>query len=518
MGGVPESPPDRQPCIPFSAEDVDAAAYWSLRDACLRHGLLPSFRHGLLLDVAMVAPWDEVAVSALRKVTHQEVRRFCVADSDFDRAVTVLEGRGPVPARLECTEGSPSEAERPPRPDAWDFHRRSPREIAAEIVRFAFAAGASDILLDEQEAWMDVSVKLGGRKEILPPVEKGAAPGLLRAFKEIAGMATQSTPLPQSGAASLPAGGGRSADLRIEVTPCVHGESLVARVQDRRLQLERMRRLPFVHPWQTGAALACLRQSQGLIIATGPTGSGKTTTLYACLGQLDRSALNIRTLEDPVEFIVPGITQIPVGADTGRGFEPGLRSLLRQAPDVILLGEIRDRAAAQTCIDAVDTGHLILATLHTRDAVGAVARLLDLGLTGRPIASALLLAIGQRLVRRLCPDCRRPETPTRRQASHFERYLLPVPAVLHSQGGCARCGESGERGVTPIFEFFHPAACDALAELIGSADRHSFDERALRSRWVELGGSPLVREALLLAAAGEIAHSEALRFERNPPV
>jgi type II secretory ATPase GspE/PulE/Tfp pilus assembly ATPase PilB-like protein len=150
--------------------------------------------------------------------------------------------------------------------------------------------------------------------------------------------------------------------------------------------------------------------------------------------------------------------------------------------------------------------------------VSAVARLLDLGLSGRPVASALLLAIGQRLVRRLCPDCRRPASPTRLQALHFEQHRLPVPGTLHGRGGCARCGASGERGVAPIFEFFHPAGCDALAGMIGAADRQSLDEQALRARWVEGGGSPLVREALLLAAAGEIAHSEALRLERNPPM
>jgi type IV pilus assembly protein PilB len=515
MISVPEPGLDDRPCVPFSAEDVDPAAYRDLREACLRHGFLPAFRHGLLLDIAMVDPGDEVAVSTLRRLTHQEVRRFRIAEPDFDRALAGLEGR---PAPSAPTAGAQAHEEGAPRPEAWDFHGHTPREIAGEIVRFAFAAGASDILLDEQESWMDVSVKLAGRREMLPPVEKKAASALLKAFKEIAGLSTQATSAPQSGSACFPAGGGRSADLRIEVTPCVHGESLVARVQDRALQLERMRRLPFAQPWQAATALACLRQSQGLIVATGPTGSGKTTTLYACLGQLDRSTLNIRTLEDPVEFVIPGITQIPVAPGAGRGFEPGLRSLLRQAPDVILLGEIRDRDAAQTCIDAVDTGHLILATLHTRDAVGAVARLLDLGLAGRPVASALLLSIGQRLVRRLCPACRVPEAPTGMQARHFGQYRLPVPPVLQRPGGCALCRGSGERGVAAVFEFFHPAGCDALADMIGAADSRSHDERALRARWMESGGSPLVREALLLAAAGEIAHAEALRLERNPPM
>ena len=298
----------------------------------------------------------------------------------------------------------------------------------------------------------------------------------------------------------------------------MHGESLVARIQDRQLQLARMRDLPFTDPQQRRIAQACLKQAQGLIIATGPTGHGKTTTLYSCLGQLDRSLLNIRTLEDPVEFAVPWITQIPVGAGTGRSFGDGLKSLLRQAPNVILMGEIRDAVVAQTCIEAVDTGHLIFATLHTRDAIGVVARLLDLGLTGRQIATSLLLAIGQRLVRRLCPQCRRPAAPTSLETRHFAQYGLPVPATLYVPGGCPVCGEQGERGVAAAFEFLYPPASDELADLIGRASKETFNEHSLRSRWAELGGSSLVREGLLLAAKGDIAYAEVLKFERNPPI
>ena len=279
-----------------------------------------------------------------------------------------------------------------------------------------------------------------------------------------------------------------------------------------------MRRLPFADPAQRCLAEACLAQTQGLIVATGPTGHGKTTTLYSCLGHLDRSVLNIRTLEDPVEFIVPWITQIPVGAGTGRSFGEGLKSLLRQAPHVILMGEIRDGAVAQTCLEAVDTGHLILATLHTRDAVGAVSRLLDLGATGRQIAATVLLVIGQRLVRRLCPHCRRPTAPTSAQARSFERHQLPVPEVLWVPGGCPRCGARGERGVTPIFELFHPAAHDELVTRIGQAGRDTFDERALQARWRALGGSPLAREALRLAADGQIAGGEAMKLEAGDGV
>jgi type II secretory ATPase GspE/PulE/Tfp pilus assembly ATPase PilB-like protein len=296
----------------------------------------------------------------------------------------------------------------------------------------------------------------------------------------------------------------------------VHGESLVARVQDRERQLRRMRRLPFTAAEHLRLASACLRQSQGLLLVTGPTGHGKTTTLYACLGQLDPGALNIRTLEDPVEFTVPWITQIPVGEGTGRGFSAGLKSLLRQAPHVILLGEIRDAGAAATCVEAVETGHLILATLHTRDAVGVVARLLDLGLTGRQLAAALRLAIGQRLVRRLCPHCRRLVPPTPGQRRHFEHHRLPVPAALGLPAGCDQCSQRGESGLAPVFEFFAPGESSAVEEALALADRATYRERALRQGWIAGGGSPLVREGLRLAAAGEVAYAEVLRLETDP--
>jgi len=498
--------------VPFSAEGVDRAAYEMLREACLRHGLLPTFSHGIVLDVGMTAPGDAAALAAVRRLTHQEVRCFGIGEEDFDRAVSALEAtRNLLVAEAECPAPPPAVC-----PLAWNLERGSARQIAAEMVTYAFAAGASDLLLDEQAAWLDVAIKRCGRKEILPPVDKGLAPGLLKAFKEICGLSTQTVNSAQSGAASFPVGGGRRAHLRVEITPTVHGESLVARVQDRERQLERMRRLPFPPGRHAQIASACLRQPQGLVIVTGPTGHGKTTTLYACLGQLDRSALNIRTLEDPVEFTVPWITQIPVGEGTGRGFAEGLKSLLRQAPHVILLGEIRDRAAAATCIEAVETGHLILATLHTRDAVGVVARLLDLGLTGRQLASALRLAIGQRLVRRLCPHCRRVAPPGPGQIRHFQHYGLPVPPVLYRPSGCARCAHQGELGVVPVFEFFYPGEGPAVEEALARAGRADFSERELRRLWTEAGGSSLVREGLQLAANGEIAHAEVLQFESNP--
>ncbi len=502
------------PKIDFCSGDADPEAYAELRDACRRLRFLPSFRHGIVLEAAMVEPADEAAVAAIRQVTHQEVRRFGISRDDFEAAAAELDASisGARPSAEEAVGCAV-----PCCPQAWDIHQRGAREVAIEMVRFAFESGASDLLLDDQEGWMEVALKLAGKKQILPPVDRGDSAALLKVFKETAGLSTHTVTRWQSGFAAVPLEDGRRADLRIEVSPTVHGESLVARIQDREGQLARMRHLPFSDPSQRLVAQACLAQDQGLVLACGPTGHGKTSTLYACLGHLDRSALNIRTLEDPVEFTVPWITQIPVGAGTGRGFEDGLKSLLRQAPHVILMGEIRDRSAAQACAEAVDTGHLILATVHARDGVGAVSRLLDLGLTGRQISAALTLVIGQRLLRRLCPACRRPARPNPLEAAHFEQHRLPVPEVLYLPGGCPRCGGLGERGVVPVFEFFHPDAHEELGEAVGRASRENFSERELRRLWLGLGGSPLVREGLKLVAAGQIAHGEILRHERTPP-
>ena len=364
---------------------------------------------------------------------------------------------------------------------------------------------------------MEVAVKLAGRKEILPPVERIFAAALLKAFKELAGLSTHTVTTWQSGFASIPVGGGRRADLRVEVTPSVHGESLVARVQDRQLQLDRMRSLPFTDPRQVRLASAL-----------PPPGPGADRGDRGDRAGQDDDALRLSRPARPIgaEHTNPGGSgrihramdhANPRGLRHRPRLRDGLKSLLRQAPHVILLGEIRDRSVAQICVEAVDTGHLIFATLHTRDAIGAVSRLIDLDLTGRQISAALTLAIGQRLVRRLCPHCRRQERPTLLQAAHFAQYRLPVPEILHAPGGCPHCGGLGERGVLPVFEFFHPAGDDALSDWIARASRESFNERKLRARWLERGGSPLVCEGLRLVAEGRVAHAEVLKFERNPP-
>jgi type IV pilus assembly protein PilB len=490
--------------VPLSGDDIDFAAFESCRELCLQFQFLPTYSDGLLMQIGMVDPANEKAYIELRNFTHQEIRAFGIRDDDFEKALAMLLAK-PSQAKAVIQESSFE------RPKFWS-HFSVSRELVLEIVTTAFRLGASDIFIDQQESWTDIAMTIASQKEILPPLSKENGTAVLKAFKEMSGITTQQYSTWLSGFAQCAVDQSR-AELRVEITPTLHGESLVARIQNRSLQLERMRVLPFSNQDQTRSVLACLAQRQGLILATGPTGHGKTTTLYACLGQLDRGKLNIRTLEDPVEFSVPWITQIPVGSGTTRSYTDGLKSLLRQAPHVILMGEIRDNEVAQTCAEAVDTGHLILATLHTRDAIGVVSRLMDLGLTSNAIATSLMLIISQRLMRKLCNQCKQKIKVSEVQARHYARYNLIVPDHLWIACGCKLCGGVGEKGVVPVFEIIRPSVHLGLNAELRKVSRLGYDEEKLRGLWLRTGGIPLIKEALTRAALGEIAYNEVVKYE-----
>jgi len=493
--------------IPFSLTDVDLATFEKLRQLCTRLQFLPTLSEGVLLQLAMVDPYSERSFAEIRNFTHQEVRAFGISLADFEKVMTLIESKSTRVDKIKDHQ-TPSV-----RPKFWGNYS-SARHLVLEIVRVAFHIGASDIFIDQQESWTEVAMTVSGKKEILPPLVRETGYSTMKAFKEMAGIATQGSQSWQSGFARC-AIEDQWAELRVEITPTIHGESLVARVQNRSLQIQRMKTLPFYTPEQRLLAGQCLGQKQGLILATGPTGHGKTTTLYACLGQLDRAQLNIRTLEDPVEFTVPWITQIPVGSGTQRSYADGLKSLLRQAPHVILMGEIRDTLVAQTCVEAVDTGHLIFATLHTRDAIGAISRLMDLGLSARSIGTALSLVISQRLMRKLCPECKQKKKIDESQIRHFRRYDLVAPEWLWISRGCSLCGGIGEKGVMPVFELLRPSAHFGMTTELGRADRMNFDESKLRNLWLKSGGLPLMREALVRVSLGDITYNEALKYEQT---
>ena len=324
--------------------------------------------------------------------------------------------------------------------------------LVDELLLHAISHGVSDIHIQPEERILRIRARKDGllNEGLLVPKEIQNA--LTARIKILGGMDITETRLPQSGRYNFDAGS-RPVDFRFSSLPTAFGESLVLRLLDRSsLQLELVS-LGFDDEMQ-GKFLGLLNRPNGVILVTGPTGSGKTTTLYAALSKLPASERSIFTLEDPVEFNLPLVRQTQVNEKIGLTFASGLRTLLRQDPDIILVGETRDQETAELMVRAALTGHLVLSTLHTNDALGAIPRLIDLGVPSYLLPACLLGVLSQRLVRLLCPACKEPHPNAE---SILEKMSIPIPAdcarELWKPGGCARCSESGYRGRVGIVEF-----------------------------------------------------------------
>ena len=309
---------------------------------------------------------------------------------------------------------------------------------------------------------------------------------------------------PQDGRISLRLAG-REVDVRVSTLPTTWGERIVLRLLDKGSSQRSLDGLGMAADTVESFA-ALLREPHGIVLVTGPTGSGKSTTLYAALQAMDAQSSNIVTVEDPVEYDLPGVAQLQVNARIGLTFGKALRAILRQDPDVIMIGEIRDLETAQIAVQASLTGHLVLATLHTNDAASAVTRLVDMGVEPFLLASSLRGVLAQRLVRKLCPACRR-----RQAITTAERELLgnSLPDHLWHAPGCAECAGSGYSGRTGIYELM--VADDSLRSLIHSAA----DETRLRTHARAQGARSLREDGLRFLADGVSSAEELLRVTRE---
>ena len=320
------------------------------------------------------------------------------------------------------------------------------------LIDGALAADASDIHIEPFEDSLRVRYRIDGLlyDQEAPPRRLQAA--LTSRIKIMAEMNIAERRLPQDGRIRVTGQGGRRVDIRVSTVPTIHGESIVMRLLDRSSVFLPFDRLGFSA--QTAAAFdALIRRPHGILLVTGPTGSGKTTTLYAALDKINRPDLKILTVEDPVEYQLKGVNQIPVRPKIGLSFAAGLRHIVRQDPDVIMVGEIRDLETAEIAIQSALTGHLVFSTLHTNDAPGAVTRLQDLGCEPYLVSSVLSGVLAQRLVRRICPVCRAPAHPDR--AELLAIGVADAGAVELFRGkGCDECRGTGYRGRVGIYELF----------------------------------------------------------------
>ena len=378
----------------------------------------------------------------------------------------------------------------------------------------ALREGASDIHIEPFETRSVVRLRIDGTLRDLIEPARALHAAIISRVKIMAQLDIAEKRLPQDGRITLRIAG-KPIDVRVSTIPTGHGERAVLRLLDKQAG-----RLDLTRLGMDDGTLAhmdrLIREPHGIVLVTGPTGSGKTTTLYAALGRLDAASLNIMTAEDPIEYDLDGISQTQINARIDMSFARALRTILRQDPDVVMIGEIRDLETAQIAVQASLTGHLVFATLHTNDAVSAVTRLADMGIEPFLLASSLIGVVAQRLVRKLCPECRKPfdPTPGQLEALGFHarkgggREVAPGRCFYTAQG-CPACKRTGYRGRTGIYELL--MLDDDLRRLIH--DRAP--EQTLRGEAQQRGMRSLRDDGLRWAGQGVISLEEVVRVTRE---
>jgi len=508
--------------IDLKVSDVRPRALHAVTEEYARSRVLVPF--DLTDDRVHVAMWDPRDVRVcdeIAGVTGLSVRPYLAPEFAIRRAHLLY--RGDLREMLE--RAASEEAARVVRPERVGSET-SAAELLDRIVEYAAVARASDIHIEPYELETIVRYRVDGVLQEVLNLSPAILPSLTARIKIRGGMRIDERRAPQDGRFEADLGGFK-VDLRVSTVPTHWGEKVVMRVLSRDGTLLDLEDLGLSATGYS-VVLRNILRPYGMVLVTGPTGSGKTTTLYAVLvrvGAERRNVVNISTIEDPVEYTIPRVTQIPVSAATGVEFATGLRALLRQDPDIIMVGEIRDRETADIAVRAALVGRLLISTLHTNDATGAVPRLLDMGVEPFLLASTLALVVAQRLVRRICLSCRESVAPDEtvlravRARPDFEQTVTvlraegvlraaddPLAGVRFFRGaGCAQCDGSGFRGRLGVFEVFE---VDERARAL-IMDRR--DGAAFRQAAIAAGMKTMAQDGLAKVLLGETTIDEVLR-------
>jgi type IV pilus assembly protein PilB len=430
--------------------------------------IVPISKRGKILEVGMVYPEDLDAIEAIKFLARKkdlEIRTFLITLSNFKRAMEEYRvKREEIEKTLEELEKELKvEKEKPTIAELERIVEEAPiTKAVASILRYGIEGQSSDIHIEPVKDKMRVRYRFLGKlySSIFLPIK--VHPAIVSRIKILSDLRIDETRIPQDGRFSIEYGG-RKIDFRVSTFPTAMGEKVAIRILDPRVGLKKMEELGL-----SGRNFEVLQKAIqkpfGMILSTGPTGSGKTTTLYAILQKLNKEGVNIVTLEDPVEYFIEGINQSQIRPEIGYTFATGLRSILRQDPDIIMVGEIRDKETAELAVHAALTGHLVLSTLHTNNAIGVIPRLIDLGISPFLIPYSLSVAIGQRLVRRLCDKCKREVKPTKEirdlileeieKLPEEEKKKIKIPQnfKIYEAVGCDECNKVGFSGRIGIFE------------------------------------------------------------------
>ncbi len=457
------------------------------------------------LRVAAVDPTNVLALDDVRTQTGERVLDVVVATpmdlrTHLERVWSLSEDAGEAVFLVDepvVEDDAPLDAQLDQTPAV---------RLVGAFVADAVREGASDVHVEPQAEGLRIRFRVDGVLRDIMTVSRTLHPSVVSRLKIMSGLDIAERRLPQDGRARITLNG-QPVDLRISTLPAMHGEKVVLRLLPAPDAVTGLRGLG-LEPAQFHAVSETLQRPQGLILITGPTGSGKTNTIYSAMAELITSERNVITLEDPVEMQLPGITQVQINERTGLTFARGLRAVLRQDPDVVLVGEIRDLETAELAMRAALTGHLVLATLHTNDAASAPTRLVDMGIAPYLVASALELVVAQRLLRSPCPTCSESRQPSEETLISLGLSLPDlIDAKPVSGRGCAACAGSGYRGRIGVFELLHVTPPVRRALLDGASEERLI--AAAGDTYQSLRGA-----GLAAAAAGRTTYDEALRGTR----
>ncbi len=482
------------------------------REVCERHEMIPVALHGSTLVVAMVDPGNFHAVDDLKFLTGLNIEVVVAAAEDILKARDRFYGAQDQLALLDDMNEQIEFLEEEDELDTEELKNSSEEAPVVRLVNLilvdAIRRGASDIHIESYEKSFRVRYRMDGvlHEMMRPPVKLRNA--IVSRVKIMSQLDIAERRLPQDGRIKLKLADGKECDFRVSVLPTLFGEKVVLRLLDKsNLQLD-MTKLGFDQS-ELNKFKHAIHQPFGMVLVTGPTGSGKTTTLYSALSELNQVTENLSTAEDPVEFNLEGINQVQMHDSIGLNFSSVLRSFLRQDPDIILVGEIRDFETAEIAIKAALTGHLVLSTLHTNDAPSTINRLLNMGVEPFMVTASLNLIAAQRLARRLCKECKAPFTYDKEACVDAGMKPEEHDAGGSMKGmGCRICGETGFKGRVALYEIM------PMSDVLKEAVLQGYSAQELKRVAVEDGMQTLRRSGLAKIMQGTTSLPEVIRVTR----
>ncbi len=478
------------------------------QEFCQENLVLPVGQVGDMLLVAFANPFEVTLPTKIQEMTGRTVVRLLARENDikdkFTKGQDRSSGFDDVVMQIGAEYGGEGEGEL--KDDDVSEESGPIIQLANRIIEDAYFSGTSDIHVEPQEKEVIVRNRIDGVCHEKLRLPKKVGPALVARLKIMCNLDISERRLPQDGRIVFKQYTKKNLDLdlRVSTAPLNHGEGVVMRILDKQKSTLPLPALGFSEE-NLSRYRDCIRQPYGMILHCGPTGSGKSMTLYSALNEINTPDIVIRTAEDPIEYTLPGLNQMQMHRQIGLTFASALRAFLRQDPDIILVGEIRDKETAGIAVEAALTGHLLISTLHTNDAPGTVARLVDMGVEPFMISSSLLCVCAQRLMRRVCKQCRVPYTPEGREKEIMEKAIGWSGQIFkHNPKGCPKCGGSGYKGRVGIHELM--VTNEELAEAINK----EMESSELKKIAMRAGMKTLHQDSLLKVKEGLATIEEAI--------